>query len=70
MQAMSSTPSMLECIDDIKKDEFGLWNYSGSHPVCYRVQNKHGYMAIEKCAKGADGSNVFLSASVALYSSI
>lgn len=61
---------MLECIDDIKKDEFGLWNYSGSHPVCYRVQNKHGYMAIEKCAKGADGSNVFLSASVALYSSI
>ena len=51
--------SILDCLDDIKKDEFGIWNYSGSHPVCFRVQDKQGDMVIEKCAKGAAGSNIF-----------
>ena len=27
----------LECLDDIKKDEFGIWHYSGSH-LWYRYQ--------------------------------
>lgn len=26
--------------DDIKKDEFGIWNYSGSHPQAYKVYNE------------------------------
>ena len=26
--------------DDVKKDEFGIWNYSGSHPQVYRVYHK------------------------------
>ena len=30
--------------DDIKKDEFGIWNYSGSHPQAYKVYHKEdGY---------------------------
>ena len=30
----------LDCLDDIKKDEFGIWNYSGSHPRGFRVFHK------------------------------
>lgn len=25
----------LQNVDDVKKDEFGIWNYSGSHPQSY-----------------------------------
>ena len=49
----------LDCLDDIKKDEFGIWNYSGSHPRGFRVFHKNGRMVIEKCANGAVGSNIF-----------
>ena len=49
----------LKCLDDIKKDEFGIWNYSGSHPVSYRVHSKHGCMVVEKCEKGAVGGNIY-----------
>ena len=38
----------LKFIDDIKKDEFGIWNYSGSHPVAYSVHADNGHMVIEK----------------------
>lgn len=49
----------LQCLDDIKKDEFGIWNYSGSHPQAYRVHNKEdGYLSVERCEKGATGCNV------------
>lgn len=49
----------LKCVDDIKKDEFGIWNYSGSHPQAYKVYNEDsGFMSIEKCGNGAKGSNV------------
>ena len=27
----------LKCVDDIKKDDLGIWNYSGSHPQAYMV---------------------------------
>ena len=49
----------LKCLDDIKKDEFGMWDYSGSHPQAYKVYHKDcGYMSIEKCGNGATGHNV------------
>ena len=37
----------------IKKDEFGIWQYSGSHPQCFYVRQKDdGYIDIEKCEAG------------------
>ena len=45
--------------DDIKKDEFGIWHYSGSHPQTYRVYiESDGHMTVEKCGDGASGSSV------------
>ena len=45
--------------DDIKKDQFGIWNYSGSHPQAYRVYHKEGgYISVEKRGSGATGSSV------------
>ena len=29
--------SSLDSEEDIKKDEFGIWNYSGCHPKAYRI---------------------------------
>ena len=47
--------------DDIKKDEFGIWKYSGSHPQFFKVhQADGGYMTVEKCCPGASGQNVVL----------
>ena len=47
--------------DDNKKDEFGIWHYSGSHPQPYKVhQNEDGSLFIEKCCPGATGANVVL----------
>lgn len=47
--------------DDIKKDDFGIWNYSGSHPQPFKVhENEDGSQTIEKCAAGASGANVVL----------
>ena len=49
----------LKCLDDVKKDEFGIWNYSGSHPQVFKVYHESdAYMSIEKCANGAKGCNV------------
>ena len=45
--------------DDIKKNEFCIWNYSGTHPQVYRVhQKKGGYLSVEKCGSGATGPSV------------
>jgi len=39
--------------EDIKKDEFGIWQYSGSHPQCFYVRQKDdGYIDIEKHEAG------------------
>ena len=49
----------LENQEDIKKDEFGIWNYSGSHPQVFKVNFKEdGYISVEKCESGARGNNV------------
>ena len=49
----------LQCLDDIKKDEFGIWNYSGSHPQAYKVYHEDdGYVSVEKCGNASTGKNV------------
>ena len=51
----------LQNVDDVKKDEFGIWNYSGSHPQSYKVfDEEDDDIMIEKCAEGATGTNVVL----------
>ena len=45
--------------DDIKRDNYGIWNHSGSHPQQYMVEiKKGGYVSVEKCYPGARGDNV------------
>ncbi len=46
----------LQSPEDIKKDEFGIWNYSGSHPPAFRVTEEEGGSL--RCASGATGNNV------------
>ena len=45
--------------DDIKKDEFGIWNYSGSHPQPFKVfYEEDGEITVEKRNPGVSGANV------------
>ena len=45
--------------EDVKNDNFGSWNHSGSHPSTYRVNvEDDGYIGVEKCGSGATGANV------------
>ena len=51
--------SKLRHPDDVKKDNFGIWSHSGSHPQSFKVFNADsGHISIEKCAPGAEGHNV------------
>ena len=44
--------------DDIK-DEFGIWNYSGSHPQPFKVfYDEDGEITVEKHNPGVSGANV------------
>ena len=46
--------------DDVKKDMYGRWDYSGSHPEVFRCSfDQFDDVIIEKCAPGAAGSNVY-----------
>ena len=45
--------------DDIKKDELGIWNYSGSHPQTYKESKKDGIVEVEKCTKNSKGDNIY-----------
>lgn len=44
--------------DDVKKDLFGVWYHSGSHPQACKVYVEDDYISVEKCAPGAQGENV------------
>ena len=45
---------------DVKKDEFGKWNYSGSHVFHYRSERTpEGDLEFERVLSGVQGSNVF-----------
>lgn len=49
----------LKCLDDVKKDEFGMWNYSGSQRQAYRVHREDdGDFFVEKCAPNAKGDDI------------
>ena len=49
----------LQNIEDIKKNEFGIWNYSGSHPQVFKVYTEDDrHKPIEKCSEGASVNNV------------
>ena len=48
----------LDCVDDIKKDDFGIWNYSGSQPQAYKVNTEEGNVSVEKCATSSKEMNV------------
>ena len=44
--------------DDVKKDIFGVWSHSGSHPQACKVHvEEDGYVNVEKCAPGAKGDD-------------
>ena len=44
--------------DDAKKDIFGVWSHSGSHPQACKVHvEEDGYINVEKCAPGAKGDD-------------
>ncbi len=44
---------------DVLKDGFGKWNYSGSHPIPYRVKCfPEGNVEAERCYPGASGQDV------------
>ena len=47
--------------DDVRKDYFGKWIHSGSHPVPFKaVINEDGGVEVEKCAPGATGEVFYL----------
>ena len=49
----------LKCLDDVKKEEFGMWNYSGSQQKAYRVHcEDDGDFFVEKCALNAKGDDI------------
>ena len=52
----------LDNAEDLKKDEFGIWRYSGSHPQGFKVYtDKNGYKVIEKCSRNSQEKDaVFL----------
>jgi len=44
--------------DDVKKDIFGVWSHSGSHPQACKVHvEEDGYVNVEKCDPGAKGDD-------------
>ena len=45
--------------EDIKKDNFGIWKYSGSHPQLFKVYtDDDGEKVIERCYPHAAGNNI------------
>ena len=44
---------------DVLRDGFGKWNYSGSHPVPYHAKcYPDGHVQTERCCPGASGQDV------------
>ena len=41
-----------------KKDEFGIWKYSGSHPQAYKVYYEEDDISVEKCGSNERCNNV------------
>ena len=46
--------------DDVKRDSYGKWHYSGSRRVPFHATlDPHGVSHVERCCPGATGDNVF-----------
>lgn len=43
--------------DDVKNDNFGTWNHSGSHPQAFKVKMEADHISVEKCCPGATGDD-------------
>ena len=46
--------------DDVRKDFFGKWSHSGSHPVPFKARITDDYVSVERCAPGASGNVYYL----------
>ena len=46
--------------DDVRKDFFGKWNHSGSHPLSFKARVTNDEVEVEKCAPGATGELLYL----------
>lgn len=52
--------SKLDHPNDVKKDVFGKWEHSGSHPEVFKCSfDKMDSVMVEKYVPGASGSNVY-----------
>ena len=52
--------SKLQHPDGVKKDMFGRWEHSGSHPEVFKCSfNDRDTVTVEECAPGTSGSNVY-----------
>lgn len=53
----------LDCLehpDDVRRDEFGRWNYSGSHVFYYRTEKTDDdLLEFERVLPGTQGDNIF-----------
>ena len=49
----------LKNADDVRKDFFGKWNHSGSHPLLFRAIINEDEVEVERCAPGATGDNIY-----------
>lgn len=50
----------LSDVDDIKRDSYGKWNYSGSRPMYFIVTFREDKtVSIEKCCSGSNSDNIY-----------
>lgn len=46
--------------DDVRKDFFGRWKHSGSHPTPFKARVSEEGVEVERCALGATGAVYYL----------
>ena len=46
--------------DDVRKDFFGKWAHTGSHPFTFKAYFDDDTVSVEKCAPGAHGEVYYL----------
>ena len=46
--------------DDVRKDFFGKWIHTGSHPFIFKAYVHKGSVSVEKCVPGAHGMVYYL----------
>ena len=46
--------------DDVRKDFFGKWIHTGSHPFTFKAYIRDNCVSVERCAPGAHGTVYYL----------